>query len=158
MGTLKRVMINNIVCDAPLNDMPAIIAGIPGHLIEDISVHDVFIRQQGSSAASAEIDPPEEEEEYPEPSFFGPLPALALMIRHAKNIEIRHLEVTSIAPDPRPYMWLSDVDCIEFSDLNLSPRDDAPVLRMREIYNLQISRSRGLSDTLLKYIGDGHYP
>jgi hypothetical protein len=34
-GTLKRVMINNINCDAPLNDMPAIIAGIPEHPIED---------------------------------------------------------------------------------------------------------------------------
>jgi len=118
----------------------------------------VFIRQKGSLAATVEIDPPEEEQEYPEPSFFGPLPALALMIRHAKNIEIRHLELTSIAPHPRPFVWLSDVDRIEFSDLNFSPRDDVPALRMRETHNLQVSRSRGLSDSLLKYVSDGHYP
>src|SRR4029077_16964620 len=41
--------------------------------------------QKGSLAATIEIDPPEEEGEYPEPSFFGPLPALALMIRHASS-------------------------------------------------------------------------
>ena len=102
--------------------MPAIIAGIPEHPIEDISVHDVLIRQKGSSPATAEIDPPEEAGEYPEPSFFGPLPALALMIRHAKNIEICNLEATSIAPDPRPFMWFSDVDRIEFSGLIASGR------------------------------------
>jgi len=158
VGTLKHVTISNIICDGPLNDMPAIIAGIPGHPIEDISVHDVSIRQKGGAAATADIDPPEEEGEYPEPSFFGPLPALALMIHHAKNIEIRRLEATNIAPDPRPFVWLSDVDRIEFSDLNCSPRDDIPALRMRETYNLQISRSRGLSDTLLKYVRRGQYP
>jgi hypothetical protein len=136
-------MINNITCDAPLNDMPAIIAGIPEHPIEDITLHDVFIRQKGSLAATVEMDPPEGEREYPEPSFFGRLPALALMIRHAKNIEIRHLEVTSVAPDPRPFVWLSDVDRIEFSNLNFSLRDDVPALRIRETHNLQVSSSRG---------------
>ena len=44
------------------------------------------------------------------------------MIRHAKNIEIRNLEATSIAPDPRPFMWFSDVDRIEFSGLIASGR------------------------------------
>ena len=31
IGTFKRVIISNIICDAPANDMPAIIAGVPGH-------------------------------------------------------------------------------------------------------------------------------
>ena len=30
VGTFKRVLISNIICDAPANDMPAIVAGIPG--------------------------------------------------------------------------------------------------------------------------------
>jgi polygalacturonase len=157
VGTLKRVTINNIVCDASANDMPAIFAGIPDHPIEDISVRDVFIRQKGgASAATADIDPPEQEREYPEPSFFGPLPAQALMIRHAKNIEIRHLEITSIEPDPRPFVWLSDVDGVEFSSLNLPPQDGVPALR-HEVRNLRVSESRGLSDTLLNYVRDGRH-
>jgi hypothetical protein len=80
------------------------------------------------------------------------------MIRHAKNIEVRHLEVTSIAPDARPFVWLSDVDRIEFSGLDFSPRDDVTALRMHETHNLQVSRSRRLSDTVLKYVSDGRYP
>jgi polygalacturonase len=70
-GTLRRVIISEVICDAPANDMPAIIAGIPGHPIEDIRVSDVSMVQKGGTAAAiAEISPPEQEREYPEPSFF----------------------------------------------------------------------------------------
>ena len=83
-GTFRRVKINNVICDAPTNDAPAIIAGIPGHLIEDVRVSDVVMVQKGGAAAAlADIVPPEQERDYPKPSFFGPLPAQGLLIRHA---------------------------------------------------------------------------
>ena len=72
-------MISNVICDAPTNNAPAIIAGIPGHLIEDVRVSDVVMVQKGGAAAAlADIVPPEQERDYPEPSFFGPLPAQGL--------------------------------------------------------------------------------
>lgn len=36
IGGLKRVLISNVTCYGPLNEMPSIISGIPGHAIEDI--------------------------------------------------------------------------------------------------------------------------
>ena len=94
VGTFRRVMINNVICDAPTNDAPAIIAGIPGHLIEDVRVSDVVMVQKGGAAAAlADIVPPEQERDYPEPSFFGPLPAQGLLIRHARNVEFHHIEI-----------------------------------------------------------------
>ncbi|HWX27246.1 MAG TPA: right-handed parallel beta-helix repeat-containing protein, partial [Steroidobacteraceae bacterium] len=47
VGTFKRVLISNIICDAPANDMPAIVTGIPAHPIEDVSVSDVLLVQKG---------------------------------------------------------------------------------------------------------------
>jgi hypothetical protein len=38
VGKFKRVIISNINCNAPANDMPAIIAGVPGSPIEDDDV------------------------------------------------------------------------------------------------------------------------
>ena len=141
--------ISNIICDAPANDMPAIIAGIPAHPIEDVSVSNVLMVQKGGASASlADIDPPEQEREYPEPSSFGPLPARGLLVRHAKNVEFRDIEITSIHTDARPFVWLSDVDGVNFSRLSLSPRDAVPALRLREIRNLRISGSRGLPDNI----------
>ncbi|MGO9396528.1 MAG: glycoside hydrolase family 28 protein [Xanthobacteraceae bacterium] len=159
VGTFKRVRISNIICDAPANNMPAIIAGIPAHPIEDVSVSDVLmVHKGGASASLADIDPPEQEREYPEPSSFGPLPARGLLVRHAKNVEFRDIEITSIQTDARPFVWLSDVDGVDFSRLSLSPRDAVPALRLREIRNLRISGSRGLPDTLLDHVTDGRIP
>jgi polygalacturonase len=159
VGTFRRVIISNIICDAPANDMPAIIAGLPGHPIEDVSTSDVFIVQKGgASVAMTDIDPPEQEREYPEPSSFGPLPAQGLLVRHAKNVEFHHIEITSVQTDARPFVWLSDVDGADFSLLNLSPLGAAPALHMHEIRNLRVSASRGLPDTLLSRVTDGRFP
>ncbi|WP_027526553.1 hypothetical protein [Bradyrhizobium sp. Ec3.3] len=38
IGTLKRVLISNVTCNALLNDMPSIISGVPGHAVEDIKI------------------------------------------------------------------------------------------------------------------------
>ena len=159
VGTFKRVLISDIICDAPANEMPAIVAGIPAHPIEDVSVSDVLLVQKGgASAALADIDPPEQEREYPEPSSFGPLPANGLLVRHARNIELHHIEITNIQTDARPFVWLSDVDGADFSRLSLSPRDAAPAVRLREIRNLRVSGSRGLPDAFLDHVTDGRIP
>jgi hypothetical protein len=39
IGTLKRVLISNLTCSGPLNEMPSIISGVPGHAVEDILAH-----------------------------------------------------------------------------------------------------------------------
>jgi polygalacturonase len=159
VGSLKRVMLSNIVCDAPGNGMPAIIAGIPGHVIEDVSVSDVMMVQKGGApAALADIVPPEQERDYPEPSFFGPLPAQGLFVRHARNLEFRHVEITSVQSDARAFVWLSDVDGANFSALRLSPRGATPALRLHESRNVRIADSRELPDRVLDQVKDGAFP
>ena len=153
------MIISHIICDAPANDMPAIIAGVPGHPIENVSVSDVFMVQKGgASAALANIDPPEQERGYPEPSSFGHLPAQGLLVRHAKHVEFRNVEITSIQTDRRPFVWLSDVDGATFSLLNLSPRHGLPALRLHATSNLTVSMSPGLPNTSLGHVTNGRFP
>jgi hypothetical protein len=159
VGTFKRVIISNIICNAPENDMPAIIAGIPGHPIEDITVSDVLMVQKGGASPSiADIHPPEQEREYPEPSSLGPLPAQGVLVRHAKNVAFRDLVITSVQPDARPFVWLSDVDAADFSSLTVSPWGAVPALRLRGTRNLRVSGSRGLPDFLLDRVTEGSFP
>ncbi|HZB90407.1 MAG TPA: glycosyl hydrolase family 28-related protein, partial [Stellaceae bacterium] len=42
-GTMRRIIISDVVCDAPANTMPAIVAGIPGHPVEDVSIANVYL-------------------------------------------------------------------------------------------------------------------
>jgi hypothetical protein len=79
-------------------------------------------------------------------------------VRHAKNVAFRHVEITSIQTDARPFVWLSDVDRADFSRLSLSPRDGIPALRLHEISNLRVSGSRGLPDTFFDHVTDAQFP
>ena len=159
VGTFRRVTISHVICDAPTNNAPAIIAGIPGHLIENVYVSDVVMVQKGGGAADlTDIIPPEQERDYPEPSFFGPLPAQGLLIHHARNVELHHVEIRSIAHDERPFVWVDDVDGAEFSHLNVSPMDHVPAIRLRNARGVRVSESRGIPDTNLNHVTDGRIP
>src|SRR6516165_288391 len=110
VGTLKRVLISNITCHAPLNDMPSIISGIPGHAIEDIKISDCyFLHKGGGTAETAALQPSEQPNDYPEPARFGPLPAQHFYIRHAHNLEFSNVELRAVAVDARASFWLGDV-------------------------------------------------
>jgi hypothetical protein len=74
VGALKRVLISNVTCHAPLNDMPSIISGIPGHPVEDIQISNCYFLQKGGAEMAA-LQPSEQPSDYPEPALFGPLPA-----------------------------------------------------------------------------------
>lgn len=159
VGTLRRVIISNVVCDGPANAMPAIIAGIPGHVIEDIRISNIYVVQKGGgSAAMARTVPPEHERDYPEPGFLGPLPAQGLFVRHARNLELRQAEFRSLDADARPVVWLDDVEGASFSSLMVSGPGGAPAFRLRETRRLNLSASPPLEDTSLAYVADGQLP
>jgi polygalacturonase len=158
-GTLRRVIISNITCEAVANAMPAIISGIPDHPVEDISISDVYmVLKGGGAAALADINPPERERDYPEPNRLGPLPAAGLFVRHARNLDVRHVEIAHVADDGRPCIWLNDVDRADFVGLRLPPGGRAPSFSLRETRRFRVSRTAPLADVSLDYVASGVLP
>ena len=71
IGTLKRVIISNIVCSGCSPRLGSVISGIPGHYIEDVKISNVqVLHQGGGTKEDAAFQPPEYEDVYPEPSMF----------------------------------------------------------------------------------------
>lgn len=71
IGTLKRVIISNLVCSNSVGRLGSVISGIPGHEIEDVKISNVqVLHQGGGTREDAAFQPPENEESYPEPSMF----------------------------------------------------------------------------------------
>jgi polygalacturonase len=150
IGSIKRVMIRNITCYGPLSDMPSIIAGVPGHAIEDVTISDVCIEQKGQGTADmAAIEPSERAEMYPEPVMFGPLPAQGFFIRHVRNVEFADVQIIPAAPDARPVFWLDDVDGADFFRIDLSRRGSAAAFQLNAVRALRVFSSRGVSDISL---------
>lgn len=119
VGTLKRILIQNLVSSGG-SRLPAVIAGLADHPIEDVRLSDILIHQVGGAPASwAELSPPENELAYPEATMFGDLPATGLFARHVRGLEVSGLEVQTATPDPRPAIRLDDVHGADFFRLKV---------------------------------------
>jgi polygalacturonase len=146
IGGLKRVLISNVTCYGPLNEMPSIISGIPGHAIEDIKISNcTFLHRGGGTAEMAALQPPERPDDYPEPARFGPLPAQHFYLRHARNIELNNVEVASVAADARPSFWLGDVNGADLLHVKL-PHGAGPAYVLNDVSGFRMHSNPGFND------------
>ena len=138
VGTLRNVRISDVVAEVTVEDRekaasapykglkvdrtpgvtdkekskagPIMITGIPGHLIENVTLKNVKISYPGGGTTDdAKRKVPEDIERYPEQFFFGVLPSWGAYIRHAKNIEFNKVELTLRGEDAREKLFLEDV-------------------------------------------------
>jgi len=150
VGTLKRVLISNVTCHAPLNDMPSIISGVPGHAVEDIQISNCYFLQKGGGTAEmAALQPSEQPSDYPEPARLGPLPAQHFYIRHARNLEISNVELRGVTVDARPSFWLGDVNTADLMGVKLTG-GIGPAVSLNNVSDFRALANRGLKDVSIE--------
>ena len=146
-GRLRRVLFSNITSSAA-GQLPAIVAGIPSHPVEDLKVSDLYLEQTGGAAsAMAVINPAEKESAYPASDMFGALPATGVFLRHARNVEMSNIEIATLSPDARPAFWLEDIDGADFFRLRI-PKN-VPAFDLRRVNNFRTFGSQFLKDVTL---------
>jgi polygalacturonase len=142
-GALRRVILSNFTSYHAAPEYPSIISGVPGSLIEDIKVSDMYLENHGGGTADwAAIDPPEKEAAYPEASMFGTLPARGFLLRHARNLEFSNIEIATETPDARPAFWAHDVDGLDLFRVRVGRNTAAFAL-----HSVKDFRSFGSKDT-----------
>jgi polygalacturonase len=148
VGTLKRIIISNIASSGAAR-LCTNISGMPGYVIEDLKISDVFFHQVGGGDSDlATRQPPELETRYPEPSMFGDLPATGLFVRHVRNLEVSNLEVMTATADARPAFWLMDVDGVDFFRVKVPRMSTAPAFRLQNVDDFRVFGSKYLKDTV----------
>ncbi|WP_213803691.1 glycoside hydrolase family 28 protein [Granulicella sp. dw_53] len=148
VGTLQRVMVDNFVSYNTNSRVCSILSGIPGYDIKDIKLSNVYIQHQGGAYADlVKVVPPENIEKYPDPGMFGPMPAAGFFFRHVRNLELSHVEVAPINPDPRPSFFLQDVTRADFIAVT-APTNPA-AFTLNKVADLRIALSRAAKDTQL---------
>ena len=123
VGSIKGVRISDVVANVTMQQRgetattreiakagPIMIAGIPGHIVEDVLLENISISYPGGIEEDAKRVVPEDVTRYPEQYFFGVLPAWGAYIRHAKNIEFKNVEMTLRGSDERQKIVLDDVE------------------------------------------------
>ncbi|MBW4028159.1 MAG: glycoside hydrolase family 28 protein [Acidobacteria bacterium] len=150
VGTLRRILIDNLVSYNGNATFSSILSGIPGSQIEDVKLANIFVEHKGGgTTAMAQIDPPENVAGYPDPHMFGPMPTQGFYIRHLRNLEMSHVEVRPMAPDLRPSFYLKDVDRADFIAVTAPTSAELPAFRLDQVTDLRILISRAAKDTQL---------
>jgi hypothetical protein len=94
----------------------------------------------------AHLQPPERENEYPEPTMFGQLPATGFFVRHVKNLELSNIEIATQQPDLRPAFALIDVDGADLFRMRAPHSPSTPTFSLKQVSNFRLFGSQFLPD------------
>ena len=134
VGQLRRVNISNIVAYNTDSRYPSIIAGIPDHDIQAVTLSNIRIFYRGGGRKElTDVQPPEREINYPEPSMFGEMPAYGFFVRHAQAIEFDNVVVSYLDPEMRPPFFLEDVTFAKFNNVTGYRALMVPMFALRNV-------------------------
>ena len=149
VGTLQRIVVNNLVSYNTHPHISSILSGIPDFPIRDIKISNVYIQHQGGgSADDAKIVMPENADKYPDPGMFGPTtPSQGFFLRHVTNLEMSHIEIQPATPDQRQSFYLEEVNRADF--IAVTAPTTPPAFALNKVTDLRILLSRAAKDTQL---------
>jgi len=154
-GVVRRVTIDGLNATGVAADHGILLAGLPGHRIEDVLLSNVRIRfAGGGTEAQAEREVPELEKAYPEPLEFGVLPSWGLFARHVAGLVVRGMDLRTEQPDARPAVLLDDVVGARFSDVILESAPGGPLWSLANVTGLFARDAVGLSDGAQPDVGE----
>lgn len=123
-----------------------ILAGLPGHPIEDISLSNIEVTFPGTGTAeeAAHTEVPENADRYPENTMFGVLPAYGFYLRHARGVTLDNIRLDLSADDARPSLLADDVADLQITRLRAAVRGSRHALRLTRTPRAVIRDSRPL--------------
>ena len=146
-GTARRISIRGIVATTIVPDHGILLTGVPGHVIEDMQLADIFIRSTGGgTAAQAARLVPEDAREYPEPWRFGVLPSYGLFARHVKNLSVHHVEFAPAEPEQRPAIFLQDITAARLDHITFPRTGRQRAVFLRDVRDLTLETCSELAD------------
>ncbi len=147
-GHVRRILIDQVIARNVSPDHGILIAGLPGHPIEDVVLSNLqFHYAGGGTAEQAAREVPEFETAYPDPDVFGVMPSWGMFARHVRNLQLRDVELRTLAPDARPAIHLEDARRAAFRDVRLIPAEGEAAWAIRDAGDLSTLRCSGQPDS-----------
>ncbi|MBN2215699.1 MAG: glycoside hydrolase family 28 protein [Bacteroidales bacterium] len=153
VGKMRRIIISNLIVNNASPEYGSLILGIPGHPVEDVKLSNIQILVKGGAPGEyMDIEVPELEDGYPDPRFFGKIPAYGFFIRHARGIEMNNVEIGFMEEDLRPAFILDDVKDADFNHVKTQKVGDVPTFMLRMVRNFKTHNCQSVPDTKLDSI------
>jgi len=153
VGVFRDVSISNVVATGASMTGCAI-SGIPGHAIENVALSNIRIAFNGGGTADhAAAEVPEVEDQYPESTMFGILPAYGFYFRHVDGLDLRDITLQYDAPDARPAVVADDVCGLRVNGLQAEVKDAARIVLKDSSDALIAGCSAESEDALVQQVG-----
>ena len=153
VGKMRRIIISNLIVNNANPEYGSLIVGIPGHPVEDVKLSNIRILVKGGGPKEyMDIEVPELEDGYPDPRFFGKIPAYGFFIRHARGIEFNNVEIGFMEEDLRPAFVLDDVQDVDFNHVKTQVVQDGPTFLLRNVKNFKTFDCQTVPDTKLESV------
>lgn len=150
-GTLRNILISNVIATG-IEKMSGIqITGTPGQPIEGVRLENIkLVFNGGGTHEDAAIIPRELGTDYPEPAVIGVMPAYGLFARHVRGLELENISVSFVKEDLRPAMICTDVDGLEIDNFKAQLAADVPAARFNDVRRLVVRNSPILEEVAAK--------
>ncbi len=147
IGKMRRIIISNLTVNNANPEYGSLIVGIPGHLIEDVKLSNIQILVKGGAPKDyMDIEVPELEDGYPDPRFFGKIPAYGFFIRHVDGIEFNNVEIYFMEEDRRPAFVLDDVQNADFNNVKTEKVQDGNTFMLKNVKNFSTNKCLSVPD------------
>lgn len=153
VGEMRRIIISNLIVNNANPEYGSLIVGIPGHPVEDVKLSNIQILVKGGAPQDyMDIEVPELEDGYPDPRFFGKIPAYGFFIRHVDGIEFNNVEIRYMEEDFRPAFVLDDVKNADFINVKTQKNLDIPTFMLKNIENFRTKDCQTVPDIELEIV------
>jgi len=98
------------------------------------------------------IEVPELEDGYPDPRFFGEIPAYGFFIRHVNGIELNNVEIRFMENDYRPAFILDHVNDAVFNHVKTQKNENIPTFLLHDVNDFNTHSCESVPDVALEQI------
>lgn len=151
LGKLRRVILSNINAYDVDPGQGALIIGTKNNPIEDITLNNIhFYFKGGGTKDMTNINVPELEKGYPDPTRYGSTPSYGFFIRHVRGIRLNDIKTAFDKDDARPAFVLDDVENASLNHIDAQLSDGASLLQLKHVKRISIKDSGNIPDTIIK--------
>lgn len=132
VGSINGLVIRNIKVKEA-TQMAVLISGIPGHRVQNVVIENISCTLPGEGKKALDsVVLAENIADYPEVTMFGKdMPVSTVYIRHAEQIQLKNMQVTTKKPEERTSIYLSDVQQLEWKNSTVpAPASNLSLLKV----------------------------
>jgi hypothetical protein len=108
-------------------------------------------------ADSANIEPPEREKGYPEPTMFFGMPSWGFFIRHVDGLEMSNLNLQCTTDDQRPVFQMEDVQHANVHDVTAVPAAGSSNFVLKNVTDFRATRVKGMADAQRDHVDEERF-